>query len=95
MLGNASDHFSRALWLVEAADLVRRVFPGGDTISTVGATRLVVLTSRSADLGRSLAKARESLSGEAPGVRTVRVWAEGLPSSLDSAARLLDELSRR
>lgn len=95
MLDNHSDHFSRALWLVQAAQKVRNVFAGGDPICTIGQTRLVLLTSRSALLGRSVATLCDQMYEGATSLGPVRVWTEGLPATNDSAARLLDELSRR
>lgn len=95
MLANPSDPFSRALWLVRAAADVRTVFPGGDTICKMGATRLVVLTQRGAGLGARVATVGEHVSAGADVSDAVRVWIEGLPGTVDSAAVLLDELSRR
>lgn len=95
MLANPSDPFSRALWLVRAAEQVRTVFPGEDTICTVGATRLVVLTHRGSGLGLRLASVREHASAGAGVSANARVWVEGLPGTVEGAAALLDELSRR
>lgn len=94
-LDNHSDHFSRALWLVQAGQQVRGVFAGGDPICTIGQTRLVVLTARSVQLGRSVCVLRDRLSSGVSWTRSARVWTEGLPSTDDSAGCLLDELSRR
>ena len=95
MLANPSDPFSRALWLVRAAEDVRTVFPGGDAICKVGATRLVVLTRREEHLGLRLAAVRQRVSAGADVSGAVRVWLEGLPGTVEGAAALLDELSRR
>lgn len=95
ILANPSDPFSRALWLVRAAEEVRTVFPGGDAICTLGATRLVVLTTRGPGLGHRLASVREHVSAGADVSESARVWVEGLPGSVEAAAVLLDELSRR
>lgn len=94
-LANPSDPFSRALWLVRAAEDVRTVFPGGDVICTMGATRLVILTQREQGLGHRLTSVRERVSAGAGASGTARVWVEGLPGSIDGAGALLDELSRR
>lgn len=95
MLAGITDGFSRALWLVQAAEEVRAVFLGDDTVSRVGATRLVILTRREAELGRRMAALSDAQPWEAGAVGPARVWAEGLPVSVDAAAVLLDELSRR
>lgn len=107
LLAHASDRFSRALWLVQAAEGVRDVFSGGETICTIGATRVVVLARRDAGLGSALAAVREQVgSGGGPTVPVAgsisgpatggpRIWSEALPGSAQSAAALLDELSRR
>ncbi|RYE81238.1 MAG: hypothetical protein EOO74_00880 [Myxococcales bacterium] len=94
-LANPSDPFSRALWLVSAAEDVRTVFPGGDVICTVGGTRLVVLTARGPGLGHRLASARTHVSTGADVSGSARVWTETLPGTVTAAGWLIDELSRR
>ena len=94
LLESGHDRFSRALWLVRLAETVRSCFDGGETVGQVGTTKLVVLTDRGAELGRRVAALREQVSALGDGAAGARVWIEGLPGGIDSAARLLDELAR-
>jgi len=86
--------FTRALRLVRVAEALRAVFSGGETIGRVGTDKAVVVVPRTADLGTSVALLREFLEDLEVGAAQTRVWIEGLPASGDSAARLLDDLSR-
>lgn len=89
------DHFERTLRTVRAAELVRLVFPGSETISEIAGQRLVVLTARSAVLGRKVAALRTLLADVVDGDGSVlRIWIEGLPPADDAAGALLDELAR-
>lgn len=90
----AAQPFGHALRLVRAVEFVRAVFGGQDTIAQLGHSRLVVLTTRTENIGRMVASLRELLSTVPTGVEGSRVWIEGLPSSNAAAAALLDELTR-
>jgi GGDEF domain-containing protein len=93
--GGRDEHqFTRALHLVQVAETVRAVFPGGETLARVGVERAVVVVRRVPRLGASVATLRELLADLELGSTDVRVWIEGLPVSTESATRLLDELSR-
>lgn len=94
-LADAGDPFSRALWLVRAAEDVRRAFPGEDVICSLGGTRLVVLTARDAGLGSRLARVRTHVSTGADVSGGARVWVESLPWTVSGVGWVLDELSRR
>lgn len=93
LLDSGHDRFSRALWLVRLAETVRSCFDGGETVAQLG-TKLVVLTDRGTELGRRVAELRELVTGLGECAAGARVWIEGLPGGIDSAARLLDELAR-
>ncbi len=86
--------FTRALRLVQVAEALRSVFSGGETIGRLGLSRAVAVVPRSVDLGLSVTLLREFLADLDLGSADVRVWIEGLPSTPDSATRLLDELAR-
>jgi GGDEF domain-containing protein len=90
---HADRQFSRALRLVQVADAMRAVFPGGETVARLGADRAVVVARRAPRLGSSVALLRQVLVDCGLGA-DVRVWIEGLPTAAASATRLLDELSR-
>jgi hypothetical protein len=89
------DSFDKVWQLVRYAERVRWVFPG-EGVCRIRDARLVVLTRRAADLGRQVSELRSLLEGSGlTGGSSPRLWVEGLPQTEDSAARLLDELSRR
>ena len=88
------DPFGNALWWLRIGEAVRDHFPGEETISSAGSRLLVVLTRRDAGLGPRLARLRADLRRVAPIVGG-RLWIEGLPSDVDAAGRVLDELLRR
>lgn len=91
----ADEHtFTRALRLVQITEAVRSVFSGGETIGRLGLDRAVAVVPRDLDLGDSVALLRNLLDGLDLGSADVRVWIEGLPSTTESAARLLDDLAR-
>jgi GGDEF domain-containing protein len=87
-------HFTRALRLVQVTVAMRAVYSGGQTIGRVGLDRAVALVPRTVDLGTSVALLREFLGDLHLGEASTRVWIEGLPSTADSAGRLLDDLAR-
>jgi GGDEF domain-containing protein len=90
-----ADHqFTRALHLVQVTEAMRAVFPGGETIGRIGTDRATAVVRRTAQLGGSVALLRELLGDLDLGATAVRVWIEGLPSTAESAARLLDDLAR-
>jgi GGDEF domain-containing protein len=86
--------FTRALRLVQVTEAMRAVYSGGQTLGRLGLDRAVAVVTRTVDLGTSVALLREFLGDLDLGSSDPRVWIEGLPSSADSAARLLDELAR-
>jgi hypothetical protein len=87
-------HFTRALRLVQVTEAMRAVYSGGQTLGRLGLDRAVALVPRSVDMGVSVASLREFLADLDLDQVDVRVWIEGLPTSADSATRLLDELAR-
>lgn len=90
-----TDHqFTRALHLVQVAEAMRAVFPGGETIGRLGTDRAAAVVRRNAQLGGAVALLRELLTDLDLGATAVRVWIEGLPTTPDSARRLLDDLAR-
>jgi hypothetical protein len=90
----ADHHFTRALRLVQVAEATRAVYSGGQTIGRLGLNRAVAVVQRGPDLGQSVSLLRDFLHDLDLGPADVRVWIEGLPSSAESASRLLDELAR-
>jgi hypothetical protein len=80
---------------LSAAESVRAVFSGGETLCGVPAGRVLALVVRGPELAPRLAELRRLLSERpAAPVRPARVWLEGLPPTLDAARRLVDELGR-
>jgi hypothetical protein len=92
--GGPGQQFTRALRLVQVTEALRAVYSGGQTLGRLGLDRAAAIVPRTADLGMSVALLREFLADLDLGSTDVRVWIEGLPSSADSATRLLDELAR-
>ncbi len=88
------DRFTRALQLVQVAQMMRAVFAGGETLARLGADRAVVVVRRLPQLGASVTMLRDLLADLGLGGTDLRVWIEGLPAAADSAPRLLDELCR-
>jgi GGDEF domain-containing protein len=86
--------FTRALHLVQVAEMARAVFAGGETIARLSTDRVVVVVRRLPHLGASVAMLRDLVGALELGATDVRVWIEGLPATSDSARRLLDELTR-
>lgn len=85
------DQFTRAMRLSRLGETVRTVFNGTETVGRSGTNRVVVVVDRDAQLGRRVALLRKLL-GMAD--HPTRVWIEGLPSTDEAAAALLDELCR-
>jgi hypothetical protein len=92
--GSISAGFESALWLARLADTARMVFPGGETIAQANPSRLVVVTERGDLLARRVGLLRGLVEDLGPRGERARVWIEGLPSSDDGAALLLDEIAR-
>lgn len=92
--GGAERQFTRALHLVQIAETIRAVFPGGETVARLSTDRAVVVVRRLPHLGAEVATLRELLGELDLDATEVRVWIEGLPRTPDSASLLLDELSR-
>ena len=86
--------FTRALRLVQVTEAMRAVYSGGQTLGRLGLNRAAAVVPRTADLGLSVSLLRDFLADLDLGAADVRVWIEGLPSSADSATRLLDDLAR-
>jgi hypothetical protein len=87
--GPAQDPFSSALWLVKLAETVRLVFSG-----EASRTRLVALAERGDLLARRVGLLRDLVNDLGPEMGRARTWIEGLPSTIDAAAWLLDEVAR-
>lgn len=98
--GTAEPH--RSLLAVHAAERLRTVFTGGETLTAAAGTFLAV-AANTPDLGAALAELCEPLepaTATAAGhlaatvARTHHVWIEPLPPDLDHAIALLDDLTR-
>lgn len=92
--GAAEHQFTRTLRMVQLAEAMRTVFPGGETLGRLGLNRAVAVVPRHADLGAFVATLRDHVNDLDLGANLGRVWIEGLPPSSGSAARLLDDLAR-
>ena len=91
----------RSLLAVHAAERLRTVFTGGETLSTVGPGRFIALVANTPDLGAALAELCEPLEPvtaaghpAATRTRTHHVWFEPLPPYLDHAVALVANLTR-
>ncbi len=99
-----SSNVDRELRLVDIAECLRIVYCGGEVLARLGCTRGGALVTRTSalpeqvDTVRALITAwrRESddLDDCLDDYPQPRVWIEGLPSSVEWAGRLLDELAR-
>jgi hypothetical protein len=88
------DPFESALRLVRVARSARMVFPGEETICQASSHRLVVVCERDERLARRVGLLRDLVEDLDPLSGRARVWIEGLPSSDDGVALLLDEIAR-
>ncbi len=99
-VGPGGTTVDRELRLVDMAECLRIVFCGGETLGRVGFTRAAALVARNAalpeqvDTVRALISAWRREGDEFDHYPFARVWIEGLPSSVEWAGRLLDELAR-
>ncbi len=96
--GTAEPH--RSLLAVHAAERLRTVFTGGETLAAAAGTFLA-LAANTPDLGAALAALCEPLEPvtatshpAATVARTHNVWIEPLPPDLDHAVALVDDLTR-
>jgi len=87
--------FDQVLRLVDIAEAVRSVYDGDETAGKLTGHRCMALVRREAEIGDQVLALRGLLDRwcRQGGVPT-RVWIEGLPSTVDAAERLLDELAR-
>ncbi len=92
--GTAGDPFASALWLVKLAETVRLVFSGEEVIAQASRSRLVALAERGDLLARRVGLLRDLVGDLGPEMGRARTWIEGLPSTIDAAAWLLDEVAR-
>jgi GGDEF domain-containing protein len=90
--GGGPEVLTEDLGAARAAETVRSVFAGGESIARVARHRLTVLTPRDERLARRVGLLRRLLAYAEPG--DVRVWIEGLPATSDAAAAALAELAR-
>lgn len=93
-----SDRLNGSLRLARVADSAQTVLPGGHTVARLNGIRIAVLVERSSLLGQRVHLLREILqdtSAYDPGMHRTRVWIEGLPTTVQGAAWLLDELARQ
>lgn len=91
--GSPADVLTHALRASRLGETARTVFPGTETIGSLGSGRIVVVAERDDRLGQRTGLLRRMLTAR-DHHRVVRVWIEGLPGSERAAAGLLDELVR-
>jgi hypothetical protein len=94
LAGLTDEVFGADLRMSRIGESVRSVFSGAETICRIGPRRIVVLAGRNEGLSRRTALMRRLLDVGEVGHGGVRIWVESLPSSNESVASLLDELSR-
>ncbi len=93
-VASAQDPFGAALWQVKLAETMRLVFHGEEPIAQVSPTRLVALVERGDLLVRRVGLLRDLVEDLGPVSGRARTWIEGMPSTDDGAAWLLDEIAR-
>jgi hypothetical protein len=91
---SAKHVLTRAMRLSDLGEAARTVFAGPETIGRLGPDRIVVVVERDDRLGQRVALLRKLARAVHGGGGTTRVWIEGLPTTDDVAALLLDELAR-
>lgn len=87
----------RELRLVDVAECLRIVFSGGDVLGRLGPARAAALVGREPGLPEQVETVRALIAEwwiDSPAKHHSRVWIEGLPTSMDWAGRVLDELAR-
>jgi hypothetical protein len=84
----------KELRLASVADAVRAVFSGGETVGRLRPDRVAAVVERRPELGLSVGLLRTQLVDLDLGGADPHVWIEGLPSTAESGASMLDELSR-
>lgn len=89
---DVSDPFDEALRIAGAAEIVRDVFSGGETLARIGRGKVVVLVRRGPQLGPMVAEVRESVESARIAARP-RLWIEGLPDDVDVAVSVLAGLA--
>jgi hypothetical protein len=94
LAGLTDEVFGADLRMSRIGESVRSVFSGAETICRIGPRRIVVLAGRNDALSRRTTLLRRLLDVGEIGHGGVRIWVESLPSSNESVASLLDELSR-
>ncbi len=94
LAGLTDEVFGADLRMSRIGESVRSVFSGAETICRIGPRRIVVLAGRNESLSRRTTLLRRLLDVGEVGSGGVRIWVESLPSTNESVASLLDELSR-
>jgi hypothetical protein len=103
-----STSVDRELRLVDIAECLRIVYCGGEVLARMGSTRGAALVARSSELPEQVDTVRGLITAWRPEPDDLdddlddrldlypqpRVWIEGVPSSVEWAGRLLDELAR-
>lgn len=91
----------RSLLAVRAAERLRSLFTGGETIAAVDPACFIALAANTPELGAALAALADPLlpttrPGHPSGAdtRTYRVWIEPLPTTVDHTLTLLGDLTR-
>jgi hypothetical protein len=93
----------RELRLVDIAECLRIVYCGGEVLARIGLTRGAALVARTDGLPEQVETVRALITAwrredddglELDDFPVPRVWIEGLPTSVEWAGRLLDELAR-
>ena len=93
---SSASQLDRVLRMVDVSDMVRKVCTGAEPIGQLSASRAVVVIRRDKRLGDAVG-ALLGLLHDWHQLRSglpARLWIEGLPTTADSAALLLDELAR-
>ncbi|AHI01302.1 hypothetical protein [Kutzneria albida] len=94
-----AEGWTRPVAMVLMGDVLREVFPGGETVSLIGPSTAAVLLARDELLITRMARVRWQLAQrlsvdrELHGVGTAEVWPEALPDNHSRACELLAHLA--
>jgi hypothetical protein len=93
LTGTAASGADHELRMVSVADCLRSVFSGGEIVSRLGHKRAAVLVPRDERLTERLETVR-SLLGRRRSEPGTRVWVERLPTLIEWAEAIVDELGQ-
>jgi hypothetical protein len=92
-VGRARSALETSLRAIEVGEVLRSVFPGGETVARIGPARFVVLAARERADPTTIALVGVLLGRTPTGGRAPRLWVEELPPTLGDVPGLLSALT--